>query len=351
MRRKRRTNTKKRIERVSIFEKEKLKHHALNFGLGVQSTAMVLKVLKKELPAPDVIVFADPMWEVEGSYKNLERIKPMIDKSGIPFRIVSSGNIRDDGVDLGRLEMPFFVNATRYETVEGKMELLIKDVTKAYKKSRKKDDEHPTLFTQVELSLDETIHRACTEFGKKVQAGEIKSGWKEMNTSQMGRQCTEKFKIRAVMKMLREDFGASAKKPIGQWLGITTDEFTRMKVSPIKASVLMYPLIDLGLSREDCEDYLDSQGYPVPPKSSCLGCPYHSNTTWNTLTQEEIEDCAEAEEEYIQMIANHPTLKYAPYLINGVRFHRDMRPIEDRAFKNDPTEDSNDSPCASGCFL
>ena len=351
MRRTRRKNTKKRIERVSIFEKDKLKHHALNFGLGVQSTALVLKVLNKEIPAPDLIVFADPMWEVGGSYENLERIKPMIDKSGIPFRIVSAGNIRDDGVELERLEIPCFVNASRYETVEGKMKLLIRDVTKAWNKNRKKEDEHPTLFTQYELSLEETIHRACTEFGENVKAGKIKSGWKEMNTSQIGRQCTEKYKIRAVMKLLREEYGASHTKPIGQWLGITTDEFTRMKISPIKASILMYPLIDLGLSREDCEAYLDEQGYPVPPKSACIGCPYHSNKTWNTLTDEQIEDVAEFEESLIQMIANHPTLKYLPYLINGVRVHRLMRPIDDYPFRNDAPQNEDDSPCASGCFL
>ena len=351
MRRKIRKNTKKRIERLSIFEKDKLKHHALNFGLGVQSTAMVLKVINNELPPPDVIVFADPMWEVEGSYENLERIKPMIKKAGIPFEIVSAGNIREDGIKLHRIEMPFFVNATRYETIEGKMKLLISDTTKAWKKAKeRKENLQQEIFAEKQLSLEETIHKACTEFGKKVQAGEITSGWKEMKTSQIGRQCTNKYKIRACMDMLREKYGASHKKPIGQWLGITTDEFTRMTTSPIKASVLMYPLIDLGLSREDCEDYLDEQGFPVPPKSSCTSCPYHSNALWNTLSDGQIEESADFEERNIQMIANDPKLKYLPYFSNGVRVHNSMQPIDERPFENKPTEET-EHPCVSGCFL
>lgn len=353
----RRKNAKKRIDRVSIFELEKLKHHALNFGLGVQSTVMVLKVLKGELPAPTCIVFADPMWEVKDSYENLERIKPMIRKSGVPFHIVSAGDIRNDPVDLHRVEMPMFVNSSRYETIEGKMELLIKDTTKAWKKKAKeieKKQAQQELFVEELLPLDETIHRACTQFGKKVQAGEIKSGWMQMNTSQIGRQCTEKYKIRAVMKMLREDYGATYKNPIGQWLGITTDEFTRMKVSPVKASVLMYPLIDLGMSRDDCIEYCEDEGYPVPAKSACIGCPYHSNKTWNTLTPEQIEDVAEYEESLIQMIASDPKLRYLPYFVNGVRAHRDMRPIDDYPFRNQLLNIAeSDSPCSgqAGCFL
>lgn len=351
----RRKNAKKRIDRVSIFELEKLRHHALNFGLGVQSTVMVLKVLKGELPPPTCIVFADPMWEVADSYENLERIKPMIHKSGIPFHIVSAGDIRNDPVKLGRVEMPMFVNASRYETIEGKMNLLIKDTTKAWKKEKKRREGlQQDLFEEELLSLEETIHIACTRFGEKVKAGEIKSGWMELNTSQIGRQCTEKYKIRAVMKMLREDYGATHKNPIGQWLGITTDEFTRMKVSPVKASILMYPLIDLGMSRDDCIEYCEQEGFPVPAKSACIGCPYHSNVTWNTLTPEQIEDVAEYEEQMIQMIASHPTLKYLPYFANAVRVHRDMRPIDDYPFRNKLLQiEPGESPCSgqAGCFL
>lgn len=351
MRKTRRKNVKRSNERITIFEKHKLRYHALNFGLGVQSTVMVLMGLNGELPRPDVIVFADPMWEAQKSYENLEHIRPMIEKSGVPFEIVSAGNIREDGIKLHRIEMPFFINSTRYETVEGKMELLIKDTTKAWKKEQKRKEQlQQDLFAKEQLSLEETIHHACTMFGQKVQAGEIKSGWMDMNTSQIGRQCTAKYKIRAVMDMLREKYGASPKRPIGQWLGITTDEFTRMKTSPVKSSILMYPLIDLGMSRENCIEYCEDHNFPVPVKSACVSCPYHSNTLWNTLSDEQIEESADFEERNIQMIANDPKLKYLPYFSNGVRVHNSMQPIDERPFENKTAEET-EHPCVSGCFL
>lgn len=347
-----RKNAKPRLERVTIWEMEKLEKHSLSFGLGVQSTAMVLKVINGELPRPNLIIFADPMWEDQGSYENLERIKPMIQDSGIPFHIVSAGNIREDGIKKHRLEVPFFVNASRYETIEGKMKLLISDTTKAWRKEHKKAEVNTELFLEPELNLEDTIHKACTEFGKKVEIGLIKSGWKEMKTSQIGRQCTEKYKIRSVMKLLREQYGASAKTPIGQWLGITTDEWHRMKISRIKASVLMYPLIDLGMSRTDCEEYCEDHDFPIPVKSACLMCPFHSNVLWKTYNDEQINDVADWEEENIQMIASDPKLRHLPYFTNGVRVHNSMQPIDERPFDSTTQEDKG-SPCMgnAGCFL
>ena len=341
---------KRRNDRISIQERHRLKHHVLNFGLGVQSTAMVLMCLKGILPKPTAIIFADPHWEVSGSYENLDRIHPMVAEAGIPFHIVTAGDIREDSLELNRIEMPFFINASRYITIEGKLELLKSDVTKAWRKQQKLKSEHPSLF-DMDMGLEETLHHACTEFGKKVKAGEIRSGWEAVKTTQIGRQCTEKYKINAVMKFLRKNYGASLKNPIGQWLGITTDEFTRMRTSPVKASVLMYPLIDLGLSREDCETFLNDEGFPIPPKSACIGCPYHSEKTWSTLGTEDLEEVADFEEDMIQMIASNPKLRNLPYLSNGVRVHRSMIPIDELTFSKEPDSDDSDTPCASGCFL
>ena len=349
---KERRNAKQRSDYVSIFETERLGIHSLSWGLGGQSTALVLKAINGEIPRPDCIVFADPMWEGEGSYEILHRIQPMIDTSGIPFHIVSGGDIRHDSNAIGRTEMPFYTNASRYETIEGKMKLLVADTTKAWYKAKRESEKTPTLFPQFQKSLEDTVHEACTEFGKKVQAGIIRSGWQQMDTSQIARQCTLKFKIKPVMDLLRSTYGATHKNPVGQWLGITVDEFHRMKTSQIKASILMYPLIDLGMSREDCEIYIQEHGLPVPPKSACKGCPYHSDALWNTYTDAQIEDVALFEEEVIQMIANNPSLRYLPYFTNGVRVHNSMQPIDDRPFEKGIGLDTG-SPCmgAAGCFL
>lgn len=36
----------------------------------------------------------------------------------------------------------------------------------------------------------------------------------------------------------------------------------------------VYPLIDIGYDRQDCQDYIISQGYELPMPSNCMFCPY-----------------------------------------------------------------------------
>lgn len=339
------------MKRITIFEMEKLPFHAISWGLGVQSTSMIAKVLAGELPRPDCIIFADPAWEVRGSYECLDFMRPLIEQARIPLHIVSGGDLRDDNINSGRTELPYYVNASRYATIEDKMELLISDTKRQWYKNKKRAGGTLPLFPEMELGLEDTIHRACTEFGKKVAAGEIESGWIEMKTSQIGRHCTSKYKIQPVLTFLRETYGIGLKKKAGQWLGITTDEFTRMATSRVKASELMYPLIDLRLSRDDCEVYLLEQGIPIPPKSACIGCPYHSDATWKLLDDEQMEDVADFEEEVNQMIANDEGLRNLPYFANGARLHPSMVPIDERPF--DRNEGEGLSPCtgSAGCFL
>lgn len=335
--------------KISVFDNQ-LNIHAVSFGLGVQSTALVEKVLDGKLPRPDCIIFADPHWEDEGSYENLELIRPRIKAAGIPLHVVSAGNIRVDFKVSKRTELPFYVNASRYETIEGKLKLFLSDTKRAWYKRQKSTNQ---LSLVPEKSLEKTLHEAATAFGKRVQAGEIKSGWLNLNTSQIGRQCTKRYKIKPVMDYLRKHYGASSKNPAGQWLGISTDEWHRMKTSRIKATRLLYPLIELGMSREDCEDYLQEKGLPIPVKSACVGCPYHSDSTWKSLSDAQIDDAADFEEEMIQMIASTESLRYLPYFENGVRLHASMQPIDERPFETSMKDQSDDSPCTgeAGCFL
>ena len=98
------------------------------------------------------------------------------------------------------------------------------------------------------------------------------------------RSCTLDFKIRRVDRYLREH-GAKVQKAI-VGLGISLDEFQRMRNdSGIEWKKLDYPLIDLRLTRQDCINIIRSAGLPVPPKSSCWFCPFHSLRTWQEMRQ------------------------------------------------------------------
>ena len=54
-----------------------------------------------------------------------------------------------------------------------------------------------------------------------------------------------------------------------------------------------YPLIELGMRRFDCLKWLEAHDYPIPPNSSCLGCPYHDNKYWRALKRESPDEWAD----------------------------------------------------------
>lgn len=113
------------------------------------------------------------------------------------------------------------------------------------------------------------------------------------------RSCTMDFKIAVCDRWLKDQGVREAltrektlahrlPRPLAMvGLGISLDEFGRMRNdSGIEWKQLDYPLIDLRLDRADCIHLIEQAGLPVPPKSSCWFCPYHSTRTWQALRQQ-----------------------------------------------------------------
>ncbi len=327
--------------------------NGLNVGLGIQSTAAALMCINGDLPRPDMMIFADTQWERQGTYENLKRLRPLVEKAGIPFHVVSAGNIRESGIaDNGRVELPYFCDPSRYETVEGKRNLLIKDTKKAYKKRKKIMEKSGQSELFGDITLEEYIEVGVVNFDRKVADGKITDGYMQMGVTMLGRQCTNRYKIAPVNAYCRKHYGASFKRPMGTWLGISTDEWTRMGTSEVKAFVLVYPLIDYGMSRDDCKQYIIDHDYPVPVKSSCIGCPFHDNKLWDEMTEAEFLDVSRFERSVNMKIANDDNLRDLPYFENGVRVHPSMGKIKDKPYQNaDSTVEASGVCGAAGCFL
>lgn len=103
------------------------------------------------------------------------------------------------------------------------------------------------------------------------------------------RNCTGDFKIKVIGRWLREH-GATKDDPAHVGIGISTDEIQRAHPgvdpkSPIQ--VRTYPLLDLGLSRGDCEQVILGAGIPVPQKSACYFCPFHKPSEWRRMKRDE----------------------------------------------------------------
>lgn len=96
------------------------------------------------------------------------------------------------------------------------------------------------------------------------------------------RQCTESWKIRPMRKWLQANRNG---RPVEQWIGISLDEFQRMKDSDVKYITHRWPLIERRMTRADCIAWLWRNGLPHIPKSSCVFCPYHRPQAWREMKE------------------------------------------------------------------
>ena len=210
----------------------------LSLGAGVQSTTMALMAAHGEItPMPDAAIFADTGWEGQ---KVMGHLKFIMGPNVLPFpvHVVSAGNIRDDLVDK----------------VSGK---------------RHRSAALPFFTDPPGMAM---------------------------------RQCTTEYKIAPIERKCRELMGLKPRQrapkevTIIQWIGISTDEITRMKPARKDKAWAEHrgPLIELGMNRGDCKQWMKKNGYPEPPKSSCVGCPFHSDAHWRDMRENQPEEWADA---------------------------------------------------------
>ncbi len=104
------------------------------------------------------------------------------------------------------------------------------------------------------------------------------------------RACTQDFKIRVIDKELARR-GVTKDSPANVGIGFSMDEIQRMSPDDPKFPRIhkVYPLIDLRLNRNDCLKIIQGAGLPVPPKSSCYFCPFHSVRAWIELRDKQPE--------------------------------------------------------------
>jgi len=102
------------------------------------------------------------------------------------------------------------------------------------------------------------------------------------NGGMLRRQCTHRWKINPMRKWLQDNRNG---QQVEQWLGISLDEFQRMKDSDRKYIKHRWPLIERRMTRLDCMTWLDRHGIEIPPKSACTFCPFHSTAEWRRIKQ------------------------------------------------------------------
>jgi len=92
-------------------------------------------------------------------------------------------------------------------------------------------------------------------------------------SAMLSRQCTRQYKVAPLQRYL---YGRYPGERIGLMLGISVDEYHRMRDSSAARIEHVYPLVDRRLTRWQCRDIIERAGLAVPSKSSCWFCPYRS---------------------------------------------------------------------------
>lgn len=139
--------------------------------------------------------------------------------------------------------------------------------------------------------------------GNLVEDSLSKEGWRvsmpahiratDGRPAMLQRKCTEGYKLRPIRRRLR-DLGVTRKHPAQMCIGISLDEAHRMKPSRVQYIRNEWPLVDRRMTRQSCLVWLERRGYPKPPKSACIGCPFRDDRSWRWMRDEQPEEWAMA---------------------------------------------------------
>lgn len=233
--------------------------HVISLGAGVQSTTVLLMALHGEVtPLPAAAIFADTGWEPATVYRHLDWCEQQM-AGRIPLYRVGSGQLREHVMSYARGE-----SRQGYRIP-------------AYLRNR--------------------------------EGGE----------AMLRRQCTSRYKIEPIQRQVRALLDASSAERAVQWLGISLDEATRMKPSRVSFIRSRWPLIERRMTRHDCLLWLERHGYPRPPRSACIGCPYRSDTDWRELRADPMA--------WADAVEVDAAIRHVLDRAGEVFLHRSMRPL------------------------
>lgn len=159
------------------------------------------------------------------------------------------------------------------------------------------------------------------------------------SVSMMQKQCTNEFKVFPIRRKIRELLDGD--KAAECWIGISIDEISRMKPSGLKWLTHRWPLIEKRMRRTDCINWLAKNGFPDPPKSACLGCPYHSNAGWKRI--------ANSPEEWAETVAIDMEIRQKSKLKGEIFLHKSGLPQGEAVFADDGQLDLFENECEGMC--
>jgi len=274
----------------------------LSLGLGVQSTALYFMSSMGILPPIDYAIFADPGKEKLKTYEYLKfLLNWQKENDGVPIIITNSRNLFRDLLNAENSRGQRFASIPAFTLTNGEVGML-------------------------------------------------------------NRQCTSEYKIIPVDNVIRDLYGLQSgdRRPATRvWKGITSDELDRASKPHEAWKVSVYPFLGFSISKKkvtrmqpnqfmqmnrmDVIAWYAQNNLPLPPKSSCIFCPYQSEISWIDLKENNPEDFEAA-----CLIDEAIRNSIAKGITQPVYLHRSCKPLREINFdKNQP--DIPFGECSSDC--
>lgn len=293
----------------------------LSLGAGVQSSTLRLMDeeddprLRLYFPKSEASIIADTHHEPAAVYAWIEYLKRI--KKRAPIYVVSAGDLRAASLKISiskktgnvyaRPLIPAFVAKDN-----GKKGILGRRCT-------------------AEFKVREIIKLIRKMLGKEVfKQWRIKhaDAFKAFNDWKKACKVAKKQKLKAPPKPYAAWQEMQADPLAIQWIGISTDEADRMKESREPWIVSRHPLIEMGMSRDDCLAWMKARGYPEPPKSACKWCPFHSEEMWLDQKLNQPAEFAESVAFEVELNNALDQQTGTAALEGRVYFHDSLKPLD-----------------------
>lgn len=181
----------------------------------------------------------------------------------------------------------------------------------------------------------------------RVTKGQLSADAKQIHTSKEGRCYTKvnlpfhslnastgsKAIIRKIKQIANIKRAEKSVKAI-QWIGISLDEAMRMKDSREKSIESRWPLIELKMSRHDCLRWMELNGFPKPPKSACVFCPFHSDAEWKRLKENDAVAFERAVAVRVVAVRDDPNASKGHFK-SDLFLHRSCKPLDQVDFSTE----------------
>lgn len=210
-----------------------------------------------------------------------------IDSQGDPIRVFSYGGGTQSTAALvlaarGKIDFPNFVFANVGEQSEARTIRYVREVALPFATAHGIRLEEVRRVDRAGVPVMELYDRVMSARYKGVQIPMHLS-----NGAPARRHCTVDYKI-TVLDRWQKARGATIANPAIVGIGISWDEIQRMRTARDgDARIIVYPLIDLRLTRSDCETIIRDAGLAQPGRSACFYCPYKTQSGWQRMRHEE----------------------------------------------------------------